>query len=128
MKEIGAMHRITRRSLSLGILNLTLLFTSGGCLIAGTSNQTRTGKFVPESTFSHIEAGKTTAGWVVATLGEPTKRTKIEDGSEILEWRYSEEKETNGAVFLLFANSNTKKTDGAAFVEIKDGVVAKKWR
>ena len=117
------------RSLAATVVAGALVLSSaGGCLVAGSSTESRTGKFVPESTFAQIEPGKTTAEWVVATLGDPNKRTKLKDDSEILEWHYSEERQSNGAIFLLFANSNTKKTEGKAFVEVKDGVVAKKWR
>ena len=37
-------------------------------------------------------------------------------------------KEENGYVFLIFAGSNKTETPGAAFIEMKDGMVVRKWR
>ena len=100
-----------------------------GCLVSASSNQKRTGNYVADSTFSKIEPGKTTAGWVQATLGEPDSKEKVKDSdSEIWKWSYTEKKESSGAVFLIFGGSDKKETTGRAFVEIKDGVVVNKWR
>jgi outer membrane protein assembly factor BamE (lipoprotein component of BamABCDE complex) len=106
----------------------TVLVALSGCLVAGSSTEKRTGKYVAETTFNQIEAGKTTAGWILATLGEPDKKTVVEDGSEVWQWQYTERRENNTAVFLLFAGSNERETTGTAFVELKDGVVTNKWR
>ena len=99
-----------------------------GCLVSGSATQRRTGKYVADSTFGQIELGKTTAGWLMATLGEPDCKTMVNPGSEVWQWRYTEHRENNTAVFLIFAGSDTKDTSGTAFVELKDGVVTNKWR
>src|SRR5688572_11015273 len=105
-----------------------MLLALSGCLIAGSSTQQRTGNYVADTTFSQIEPGKTTAGWVLATLGEPDSKTKVEGAAEVWKWRYTEKRESNAAVFLLFGGSDKKETTGTAFVELKDGVVTNKWR
>jgi outer membrane protein assembly factor BamE (lipoprotein component of BamABCDE complex) len=105
-----------------------VLLTLSGCLVSGSSNQQRTGNYVADTTFSQIEAGKTTAGWVLAALGEPDTKTKADGGAEVWKWRYTEKRESNTAVFLLFGGSDKKETNGTAFVELKDGVVTNKWR
>lgn len=102
--------------------------TLGGCLVNSSSTETRTGNYVPESTFSRLEPGRTTASFVEATLGAPDSRTKIDDGSEIWRWTYTERSESSGSVFLIFGGSNERKVDRSAFVQIKDGVVVKAWR
>ena len=102
---------------------------AGGCLVSASSNEKRTGNYVADSTFSQIEPGKTSAGWVKATLGEPDTKEKVADSnSEIWKYSYTEKKESSGAVFLLFGGSDRKEKTGHAFVEIKDGVVVNKWR
>jgi outer membrane protein assembly factor BamE (lipoprotein component of BamABCDE complex) len=105
-----------------------VMLTLSGCLIAGSSSQQRTGNYVADTTFSQIEPGKTTAGWVLATLGEPDKKTKVDGDGEVWQWRYTEKRESSTAVFLIFGGSDKKETSGTAFVELKDGVVTNKWR
>src|SRR5215217_2724908 len=110
-------------------LMIASLLTLSGCLVMSNNEEKITGKFVPETTFNQIEAGKTTAGWVKATLGDPSETTKVADTStEIWKYNYTERKEGQGAVFLIFAGNNSKEKNGTAYVEIKDGVVTNKWR
>jgi outer membrane protein assembly factor BamE (lipoprotein component of BamABCDE complex) len=105
------------------------IIPSLGCLVSGSSTERRTGNYVADSTFSKIEPGKTTAGWVQATLGEPSSKESVAaGGSEIWKYSYTERKDSSGAIFLLFGGSDSKETTGHAFVEIKDGIVVNKWR
>ena len=123
--------RITQNGLgrfACGLAFGAVLVALSGCLVSGTASQKRTGKYVADSTFSQIEPGKTTAGWVLATLGEPDCKAVAGNGSEVWQWRYTEHRENNTAVFLIFAGSDEKETSGTAFVELKDGVVTNKWR
>ena len=121
--------QITRGVLVVGrCLALGALLTLSGCLVSGSANQTRTGKYVGEDTLAKIEPGKTTQGWVVATLGEPSTKNKVDDGSEVWRYDYTELREHHTAVFLLFGGSDKKETCGSVFVELKNGVVTNKWR
>ena len=104
-----------------------LLVTLSGCLVSNSSNTTHSGNNVAESTFSQIEPGKTTVGWVQATLGEPTSKSSA-DGDEIWKYTYTERTDSSGAVFLIFGGSNTTETSKTAFVEFRNGVVVNKWR
>jgi outer membrane protein assembly factor BamE (lipoprotein component of BamABCDE complex) len=115
-------------SLLLTAIFAVIAATSTGCLVSGTSKHVRSGNYVSEDTFSRIKPGKTTAGWVAATLGEPTTRTHLDDGSEVWKWTYTETRDSSGAVFLLFGHRSQRTTDGAAFVELKNGLVVNKWR
>ena len=99
----------------------------GGCLVSSTSRQHVQGNYVPPNTFDRIEPGKTTAGWVKATLGEPSSRDKT-DGLEVWKYSYTEVKEGSGAIFLIFGGSDRKEHHRSAYVEIKDGIVTNKWR
>ncbi len=114
--------------LACGLMLGAMLMALSGCLVAGSAKQERTGKYVADTTFNQIEPGKTTAGWIVATLGEPDKKTPVGDGGEVWQWQYTEHRENSTAVFLIFAGSNKKDSTGTAFVEVKDGVVTNKWR
>ena len=99
-----------------------------GCLVSGRSHQSTTGSYVGPSTFNQIEAGSTRQDWVVATLGAPTSKTCLEDGSEIWKWAYTKTKSGSGSVFLLYHGSDDSTSPGATFVHLKDGVVIKAWR
>src|SRR5437667_10504675 len=86
---------------------------AGGCLVSATSNEKRTGNYVADSTFSQIEPGKTSAGWVQATLGEPSGKEKVAaDNSEVWKYTYTERKSSSGAIFLIFGGSDSKETTG----------------
>jgi outer membrane protein assembly factor BamE (lipoprotein component of BamABCDE complex) len=110
------------------VLAWGVLLALSGCLVSGSASQKRTGKYVSDATMARIEPGKTTAGWVMATMGEPSSRNKMEDGSEVWRWDYTETRHSTAAVFLIFGGSDEKQNDGSVFVEMKDGVVVNKWR
>jgi outer membrane protein assembly factor BamE (lipoprotein component of BamABCDE complex) len=115
-------HRILR------VFPLLALCFLSGCLISHTSDQSVSGNYVPPSTFDQIERGKTTAGWVKATLGEPSTREKVENGTEVWKYSYTERTNSSGAIFLIFGGSDRKEKQRVAYVEMKDGIVTNKWR
>ena len=121
------MNPITRGVVSSSLLLLALLVTPG-CLVSSTSNQRVTGNYVPQNTFDRIEAGRTTASWVKATLGEPSSKESAGNDSEVWKYSYTEVKEGSGAIFLIFGGSSHKELQRHAYVEFKDGVVTNKWR
>ena len=114
------------------VLDLTVaafLFTATGCLI-GTSNSVKeSGTPVSGTTLRQVEVGKTTESWLLATLGPPTTRAKVNDqpGVEILTYNHRVVRESHGHVFLLFSGSNEKVDSNRTFFEISDGVVSKYW-
>lgn len=116
-------YQIPRRAL---LLLPSLLLA--GCLISSSSDEKVKGNYVPQSTFDRIEPGKTTGAWVKATLGEPSSKEKADSGSEVWKYSYTEEKNSSGAIFLIFGGSSSKEQQRAAYVELKDGVVTNKWR
>ena len=108
---------------------LALLPILAGCLVTSESKVSTSGNYVPENCFEQIQPGKTSAAWVKATLGEPSCKTKVDGSdSEIWKWSYKEIKKGSGTIFVIFAGSNEDEKSRAAFVEVKDGVVTKKWR
>ena len=112
---------------ALAALALSLLLLNG-CLVAHSSNEHVTGNYVPPSTFDRIEPGKTSAAWVKATLGEPSSKEAAGTNTEVWKYSYTEQKESSGAIFLIFGGSDKKEQQRVAYVEIKDGMVTNKWR
>jgi outer membrane protein assembly factor BamE (lipoprotein component of BamABCDE complex) len=102
--------------------------TLPGCLISSHSDESLSGTYVSEPTFNRIEPGVTTRQWVLGSLGEPTLKTKLEDGGELWKWQYSKTKQSSGAVLFLFGGSSKSSTTGAAYVQFKDDVVTRSWR
>lgn len=100
----------------------------GGCLIASSTSMHESGRRVSASTLSQIEADVTTDAWLLAALGEPTARMKIEGGEgEILRYDYQRRRESSGAVFLLFAGSSSETIESSTYFEVKDGIVVRFW-
>ena len=109
----------------LGALAVSVL---PGCLINTHNSTTVSGRDVSPSTMAQIEPGVTKEEFVMATLGPPTTRTVLEDGSEVWKYEYRKKTQSSGRVFLLFNGDNYSEKDGAVFVILKDGVVQKTWR
>jgi outer membrane protein assembly factor BamE (lipoprotein component of BamABCDE complex) len=109
-------------------LLIAIALGSAGCLVTGGSHDTRRGNYVPNETFSQIKPGKTSAAWVLATLGEPTFRSPVEDGHEVWRYAYTETRDSRGSVFLLFRTHNSTESERVAYVELRDGIVVRKWR
>jgi outer membrane protein assembly factor BamE (lipoprotein component of BamABCDE complex) len=118
--------RVIHRTLSL-VVGVSLL-SLAGCLVSNDTVHSQSGKYVSDRAWRQIDEGETSAAWVQATLGEPSERSKLDDGREIWKWNYTEHKNSSGHVFLLFEGSSNKDINGSAIVELKDGVVVKKWR
>ena len=98
-----------------------------GCLITSNGNTSHSGQHISGETFDQVQQG-TSVGFVLATFGEPTSRTKLEDGGEIWRWRYTETRSSSGTVILLLSSSNRTEKQHNTFVEFRDGVVVKTWR
>jgi outer membrane protein assembly factor BamE (lipoprotein component of BamABCDE complex) len=110
-------------------LSILVCIVLAGCLVTSHNEEKVQGKYVAEATFDQIKPGKTSAGWVKATLGEPSEVTHVDASqSEVWKYAYTVRKEGGGAIFLIFGGHNVKERPYTAFVEIKDGVVTNKWR
>ena len=122
---------ISFRHLHVLLLSLLMLLplVAGGCLVTSNSSQKRSGSYVSDTTFDQIKPGETTEGWVEATLGKPTGVSRLDDGTEIWKYSYTERHDSSGAVFLIFGGSNSEEKTHTAFVEFnKDAIVRKAWR
>ena len=115
----------------------TILFLAGltlaaatmqGCLVSSRSKTEYSGRYISESGLSRIEKGKSKADFVLATLGEPTTKSKLDENGEIWKYEYTKTTSGSGTVFLLFAGSNHTEKTGSVNIQFKDGVVSEKWR
>jgi outer membrane protein assembly factor BamE (lipoprotein component of BamABCDE complex) len=99
-----------------------------GCLVNSHSHSEFTGHYIGANTLQQIEPGKSKEDFVVATIGTPTTKTRLEDGSEVWKYEYRKRTSGNGTIFLLLNTSNSTEKEGAVYVIFRDGVVEKVWR
>ncbi|HTF87647.1 MAG TPA: outer membrane protein assembly factor BamE [Planctomycetota bacterium] len=105
---------------------LCMCFVLPGCLIGSKTSSQNSGKFVSQNTLAQIEPGKDKS-YVVALIGDPTSKTKLDDSSELWKWCYTQDKRsTNSVIFLVGTESHTA-TERTTFVEFHDGKVVKAW-
>lgn len=120
---------LARSARVVGVLSLTMAgLVLPGCLISSHSNEDFSGSYVSHRTFNQVEPGVTTVSWVKGTMGEPTSKTTLEDGSELWKYAYTKTKNSNGSLLFVFNGSSRSATGGSAYVQIKDGIVVKHWR
>jgi hypothetical protein len=112
----------------LGAALCAAAFLSGGCLINSHSRTEYSGDYVGTKAMDRIQIGESRQDFVLATLGEPTCKSHLDDGTDLWKWRYKKTHSGNGSVFLLIAASDRTEQEGAACIVFRDGVVEKKWR
>ncbi len=94
-----------------------------GCLVVSGHESTISGAYVAKEDLFNIEPGQTTQADVQRTLGPPTTRKANDDGTERWTYRWREEKESGGAVFLIFAGGSEKTIVSEVAITFRDGVV-----
>jgi len=87
------------------------------------------GTYISDELLERIEEGRTTDDWVIAVFGEPTARATLRNGTEIWRWIYRPTVQES-AIFEVFSKSEKepKLATHSVFVQIADGIVAKKWK
>ncbi|RNC81293.1 MAG: hypothetical protein ED559_05735 [Phycisphaera sp.] len=107
-------------------LTAAMLLPAAGC-ISGSSHSTLSGNYIGSGTFKRIKIGETTESWVLAALGQPTRRSQVE-GGELWAYEYERTERSKGSVLLIVGGSSSEETAGGTYVEIKDGIVTDAWR
>ena len=83
---------------------------------------------MPAGTLGQVMTGETTTAWLIATLGEPSRREQIADSDgEILVYHHAETETNRGSVFLLFKDTSRKKRTRTVYFETRDGIVERYW-
>lgn len=113
------------------VIVLLVMMTAvlSGCLVTSVSRVEEHGVQVSPTTLSQIEVGRTTEGWLRATLGEPTSCATVEDQADVklLRYTYTERKTDTGRVFLLFGGKSHRTSSSTTYFEVTDGVVSRHW-
>src|SRR5690606_26162363 len=102
---------------------------SAGCLVTSGSRVEESGVRISPQTLQPIEVGHTTAGCLLATLGEPTSGSPVADqpNVKLYRYRYAEKRTEAGAVFLIFGGRHQTSTATTTYFESTDGIVTRHW-
>jgi len=98
-----------------------------GCIVVADTNRRHTGMVPSAATIKQVELGETTAEWLIAAVGQPSSRQKVDEHTELL--RYERTTTVNSSLnilVLLHTNDNTRTHEAVVF-EVVDGVVQKYW-
>jgi len=106
----------------------TALPLTGCSIISSNNHVSYTGNYVPSDSFSRVKTGESTTAFVEATLGEPSSRTDLEDGSSIWRWDYVVRRSGEGSLLLVFDGESSSEKKHSSFVQFAHGVATKKWR
>lgn len=98
-----------------------------GCIIARSSTREESGKKIGEATLRQLEVDSTTQDWVLSVLGEPTRRSAIEEGAEIWVYEYQLKKESRVGVVVLLSSEDEKIENQSVFLEFKNKVLTRYW-
>lgn len=109
------------------VLAAGTLTTLSGC-IHGSSSSRESGTRVGARTFERIVPGETTQGWVMATLGEPSRRSTYDDGRELWVYNYSKMERSKGSFLIIIGGSDESEMSESTFIEFEDGVVTEAWK
>ena len=99
-----------------------------GCLVNSSSRTEYSGRYISADTVKQIEPGKSKSDFVVAVLGDPSSKNKLDDGSEVWKWEYQKKHSSSGQVFLLVNSNDHTESQGATYVVMRDGVVERVWQ
>jgi outer membrane protein assembly factor BamE (lipoprotein component of BamABCDE complex) len=111
-----------------GAFAVASILALNGCIIYNSDTRyAEQGKPISERTLDEIERGQTSQDWIIATFGEPSSRRSRQNGTEILEYRFSQKRDKNFVVLPLLIVNYEGETLQTVFVEIGDGIVKDYW-
>ena len=92
-------------------------------LVVDSSSRYLDGPLQDNQTLAAIEPGQTTRDSVIDSFGRPAGTYVNDDGNEVLRYVSVQERETEIAVFLLFAMDLSGEEVRTLHIEIEDGTV-----
>jgi outer membrane protein assembly factor BamE (lipoprotein component of BamABCDE complex) len=98
-----------------------------GCAVGIDSTIRECGKKIGNTTLQQIAPGETTKDWVEMTLGQPSSKNKLNDGTEIYKYEYSKTVQKETFMIFIFGSDTETKTSQVVYIEIKDNIVKKYW-
>ena len=107
---------------------MVLAATSACTVISSNSTTHHSGVSVSDETLAQLETGKTTKGWVVATLGPPTSATSVNEKTEILKYTSIRTRKSSSGFILVISAHNENEEKETVFLEFQDGILQRYWK
>lgn len=104
----------------------SLLALLTGCLFGSQTHTQHEGRRISSETLEAVHVGDS-RDYVQALLGEPTKRTPVENGRQVWKWAYRTVKHSEGSVFLIVSSDSQTEEAGAVYVEFQNDLVTRTW-
>ena len=104
-----------------------ICFVASGCIVSTENISEERGKKPKTSSVRRLEPGVTTKDWALSVLGNPTSRSKLDDGTEVLKYEYSKTVNHELDIFLLFGSESEKTTCESVCLEFKDDILTRYW-
>jgi outer membrane protein assembly factor BamE (lipoprotein component of BamABCDE complex) len=100
-----------------------------GCIVSGSRKIKTEGRYIGDQTLSMVEPGTTDRAWVLAVLGEPSRKSPLPDGhTEIWAWDYKRVKHADTSVLIVFDGNKRTETSQSVYVEFDGDIVRRAWR
>jgi len=128
VRSAGLRARI-RSQLRLSVAALAVALGLTGCVVVASSDSRyRSGPLNDFQVLNAIEPGKTTKAWVLENLGPPASAYENDAGNEVLRYVSLKERDTELAVFLLFAVDLLSDEEiKTMHIEVENGSVKSYW-
>lgn len=109
-------------------LALASLVSLTGCAVINSHSETKTfGTLVSDESLSRIEPGHTTVEWLVATLGAPASREKVDESVEVLKYSSRQLTKVDSELLFVLDTSSKREVRRTVFFECVDGVLSRHW-
>lgn len=119
-------HRGMRSAALFLVVGASSLLT--GCIVDGSRHEQIEGHYIGNDSLSMIEPGITTKSWVLATFGEPTRKSSVDElGSEVWSWEYKKIRRAKTQVIVVFEGDKRTETHQTVFVEFDGDIVRRAW-
>lgn len=118
-----------RRTTPAALAALTLAaLAMPGCLVTSNSSSSYSGDRVEPGSERQVVLHKSSPDDAVAILGEPTTRSTLDDGEQVLTWTWTHHTKSSGSVFLVFGGSSDTTHERSLHIGFRDGLAVRKWR
>lgn len=122
-------HRTWTKSAGGLVLSVLMTISLAGC-VSSRSDVTYgpKGPAVRNDTLRQIECGRTTKGWLLGVLGEPTRAAHTSADTEILTYEYTKTVDSDFSLFIFFDADNRREERTIHVFELENGIVTGHWK
>jgi len=111
------------------VLSTMISLTLAGC-VSSRSDVTYgpKGPAVRNETLRQVKCGRTTKGWLLGVLGEPSRAVRTSDRTEILTYEYTKTVDSDFSFFIFFDADNRRQERTIYVFELENGIVTRYWK